>query len=88
MNAPAPKFRTPLRPLTVSDIGKDWRKVSGPICTGHPCGPDWIVRVISTGKLYRIGDFTYQRMARHSAEPTPYGWQELDEDGEPIEDIE
>jgi len=82
--------RTPLRlvePVSaeVRVIGSDWRKVSGPICNGHPCGPEWIVRIISTGKLYRIGDFTYQRMLKHHAEPTPYGWMEIDEDGEPVE---
>lgn len=69
----------------VRDTLRDWRKVSGPICDSNPCGPSWIVRVISTGKLYRIGDFTYQRMLKHGAEPTPYGWMELTEDGDPVE---
>lgn len=66
-------------------VGADWRKVSGPICNGNPGGPDWIVRIISTERLYRVGDFTYQRMARFNAEPTPDGWLEISEDGDPVE---
>lgn len=66
-------------------VGADWRKVSGPICNGNPGGPDWIVRIIRTDRLYRVGDFTYQRMARFNAEPTPEDWLEISEDGEPVE---
>lgn len=74
-----------LRSATAKSVGSDWRKVSGPICNGNPGGPDWIVRVVSTGRLYRVGDFSYQRMARFNAEPTPDGWLEIDETGEPVE---
>lgn len=76
---------TPRQPAYAVSVGKDWRKVEGPICRGNPGGPEWRVRIISTGRLYSVGDFAYQRMARFSAEPTPEGWLEISEDGEPVE---
>jgi hypothetical protein len=71
---------------TLADIGKDWRKVCGPHCNGEIGSPLYDIRIIATGKLYRIPDFTYQRMLKHNAEPTPEGWLEITEDGEPIEE--
>lgn len=83
------RHRTPLRlvePVSaeVRVIGQDWYRVCGPRYSGNPCGPEHDIRVTASGKLYRIGDFTYQRL-KNGAEPTPYGWLEITEDGEPVE---
>jgi len=62
--------------------GQDWYRVGRHF--GGLLGPEHDIRVLSTGKLYRVGDLTYQRL-RNGAKPTPYGWLELNEDGEPID---
>jgi len=62
--------------------GKDWYRVG--VHYGCLLGPEHDIRIISTGKLYRVGDFTYTRLSKHKAEPTPDGWLEISEDGEPI----
>lgn len=62
--------------------GQDWYRVGRHF--GSLLGPEHDIRVVSTGKLYRIGDPTYQRL-KNGAEPTPYGWLEIGEDGNPID---
>ena len=63
-------------------VGQDWYRVGRHY--GSLLGPEHDIRVVATGKLYRVGDLTYQRLCK-GAEPTPYGWLELSEDGEPVE---
>jgi hypothetical protein len=62
--------------------GQDWYRVGRHF--GSLLGPEHDIRIVSTGKLYRVGDLTYQRLKKGS-EPTPEGWLELGEDGDPID---
>ena len=79
------------KPVTSSgDVEKDfavtWRMGVEQNPQATLPSPLYDIRIIATGKLYRIPDFTYQRMLKHNAEPTPEGWQEIDEDGLPVEE--
>ncbi len=66
----------------VRDTLKGWRKLGSHF--GGLLGTAHDIRIIDTGKIYRVGDLTFQRL-KNGAEPTPYGWLELDEDGQPVE---
>lgn len=80
----SPKQRTPLREI-VGNVGRDWYRVgSGPFKSGA-LEPEHDIRIVATGRLYRIGDLTY-RLLKGGSEPTPEGWLELSEDGEPIDE--
>lgn len=80
---PAPPSTTAALSQEVRDTLKGWRKLGTHV--GSLLGPEHDIRIIATGKIYRIGDLTYLRL-KNGAEPTPYGWLELDEDGNPAEE--
>lgn len=88
MNAPSrltasSAYQQSLEQVRGADLGKDWYRVGTHF--GSLLGPEHDIRVIATGKLFRIGDFTYTRLLKHRAEPTPEGWLEISEEGEPVE---